>query len=244
MLKREARDNGEAGGLRLALIDPRTLVCNAVAYLLQTWAPPRECAGTFTVLPFSGITEFEAHYRKSANDFDVVAVNIGAALLSDDRILRETRTLRELLSSLPLVLMSDCLQPKLALELLRDGVKGYMPATLSPPVTIEALRLVWAGGTFIPPDLLRYTMGGSMYGMQPVDIDRLHPMQLTPRQHAVLGLLRQGKPNKIIAVELGIAENTVKVYVRQIMKKLGAINRTHACYLLQRAAEPELARCN
>jgi DNA-binding NarL/FixJ family response regulator len=59
---------------------------------------------------------------------------------------------------------------------------------------------------------------------------------LTTRQHEVLGLIRLGKPNKLIAAELNISESTVKVYVRQIMKKFGAINRTHACYLLSRSA--------
>jgi DNA-binding NarL/FixJ family response regulator len=210
-LRREASCNAKAIELRLALIDPRTLVRNAVAYLLQTWVPPGELAGAFIVVAFSGITEFEAHRRGSANDFDVVAVNIGADSLTDDRILGDIRALLEVLSNLPLVLMSDCLQPKLALELLREGIKGYMPATLTPRVTVEALRLVWAGGIFIPPDLLQYTSAESQDGAPPArDIDSVQPRQLTVRQYAVLRLLRQGKPNKIIAAELGITESTVK----------------------------------
>jgi DNA-binding NarL/FixJ family response regulator len=51
---------------------------------------------------------------------------------------------------------------------------------------------------------------------------------LTHRQHEVLELLRRGQPNKIIARELGLTEGTVKVHVRQIMRKLGAANRTQA----------------
>jgi DNA-binding NarL/FixJ family response regulator len=53
----------------------------------------------------------------------------------------------------------------------------------------------------------------------------------TPRQLEVLRLLRQGKPNKIIAYELDVEESTVKVHVRHIMRKLKATNRTHAVVL-------------
>lgn len=234
MVGPEATRKGEAGELHVALIDSRALVCSAVAYLLQTWRRMREVTGTFVVVPFADIAEFEARCPQPANDLDLVALNIGAASLSDDRIRSDVRWLREHISNLPLVLMSDFLQPKLALELLREGINGYIPATLSPPVTIEALRLVCAGETFIPSDLLQYATDEPQCGNPASERDCVLQGELTARQNSVLALLRQGKPNKIIAAELAISESTVKVYVRQIMKKLGAINRTHACYLLQR----------
>jgi DNA-binding NarL/FixJ family response regulator len=53
----------------------------------------------------------------------------------------------------------------------------------------------------------------------------------TGRQTAVLGALCKGKPNKIIAYELGMCESTVKVHVRNIMKKLRAKTRTEIAYL-------------
>jgi DNA-binding NarL/FixJ family response regulator len=226
--------NREAGELQVALIDSRPLVCSAVACLLQTWRRMRGVTGTFVVVQFADIAEFEAHCPELANDLDLVALNIGAASLSDDQIRSDVRRLSEHISNLPLVLMSDFLRPKLALDLIREGIKGYIPATLSAPVTIEALRLVCAGETFIPSDLLQYATDESQCGTPARDADCALQAELTARQRAVLALLRQGKPNKIIAAQLEISESTVKVYVRQIMKKLGAVNRTHACYLLQR----------
>ena len=44
--------------------------------------------------------------------------------------------------------------------------------------------------------------------------------------------LRRGKPNKIIAYELNMCESTVKVHIRNIMKRLKAKNRTEAAYIL------------
>ena len=51
-------------------------------------------------------------------------------------------------------------------------------------------------------------------------------LQLTPRQHEVLKGLGEGKANKVIARDLDMTESTVKVHVRQIMRKFGAKNRT------------------
>jgi len=48
----------------------------------------------------------------------------------------------------------------------------------------------------------------------------------TERQYAVLVCLCQGDPNKVIGRKLGMTETTVKVHVREIMRKLGVSNRT------------------
>ena len=50
--------------------------------------------------------------------------------------------------------------------------------------------------------------------------------EFTERQYAVLVCLCQGDPNKIIGRKLGMTETTVKVHVREIMRKLGVSNRT------------------
>jgi len=57
--------------------------------------------------------------------------------------------------------------------------------------------------------------------------------ELTPRELEVLNLITQGKLNKHIADELGIALSTVKNYVTSILRKLGAYNRAHAVILAQ-----------
>jgi DNA-binding NarL/FixJ family response regulator len=50
--------------------------------------------------------------------------------------------------------------------------------------------------------------------------------RVTVRERKVIQAIRQGKPNKVIAYELNMCESTVKVHVRNIMKKLNARNRT------------------
>ena len=53
----------------------------------------------------------------------------------------------------------------------------------------------------------------------------------TQRQAQILDCLRRGMANKLIAYELKMCESTVKVHIRNTMKKLKAANRTHVAYL-------------
>jgi DNA-binding NarL/FixJ family response regulator len=109
---------------------------------------------------------------------------------------------------------------------LRHGANGYISTSMSLDVAVEVLRLVRDGGTFVP--------AGSILSAQipelDVEIQQVAPFQvdtrLTARQAAVLDVLRQGKSNKFIANELNLCESTVKIHVRNIMKKLHAKNRT------------------
>jgi DNA-binding NarL/FixJ family response regulator len=59
--------------------------------------------------------------------------------------------------------------------------------------------------------------------------------RLTDRQRQVLGLIAQGHPNKIIADQLEISEQTVKIHVGQIFKELRVFNRTQAVLKAQKA---------
>jgi DNA-binding NarL/FixJ family response regulator len=58
---------------------------------------------------------------------------------------------------------------------------------------------------------------------------------------AVIRALQQGKPNKVIAYELNMCESTVKVHVRNLMKKMKAKNRTDLAIKTQAALQPQAA---
>ena len=57
---------------------------------------------------------------------------------------------------------------------------------------------------------------------------------MTDRQRAVLLCLCEGDPNKVIGRKLGMTETTVKVHVREIMRKLGVVNRTQVAIVVGR----------
>jgi DNA-binding NarL/FixJ family response regulator len=111
-------------------------------------------------------------------------------------------------------------------SLLVKGVSGYIPASLDLEVTIQALGLVLAGGTYAPTGYLtRLWQATSSHNSERASEG------LTTKQLAVVEAIRRGKPNKTIAYELNMCESTVKVHVRTIMKKLQARNRTHVAFI-------------
>jgi DNA-binding NarL/FixJ family response regulator len=58
---------------------------------------------------------------------------------------------------------------------------------------------------------------------------------LTARERKVVQAIQRGKPNKIIAYDLNMCESTVKVHVRNVMKKWKAKNRTDVAIRAQTA---------
>ncbi|SPJ25975.1 CsgBAC operon transcriptional regulatory protein [Palleronia abyssalis] len=67
---------------------------------------------------------------------------------------------------------------------------------------------------------------------------------LSDREREVLKALQRGLPNKLIADELRLSENTVKIHVRNVMRKLGVTNRTMAalCLTVEDPARPSALR--
>ncbi len=128
----------------------------------------------------------------------------------------------------PIVIISDAEDMNHVVAALESGVRGYIPTSVTLDVAVEAMRLVEAGGTFAPASTMiswkRTEESGLHQNGQLKDL-------FTARQVAVLAVLRQGKANKRIAHELNMREGTVKVHIRNIMKKLKAKNRTEVAIL-------------
>jgi DNA-binding NarL/FixJ family response regulator len=113
------------------------------------------------------------------------------------------------------------------------GALGYIPKTARREVMLGALRLVFSGSMYIPPEILGREELSSKYcaPTQPaIDLARVSPdeLGLTERQIEVLTLLRQGKSNKAIARMLNLAEPTVKNHVTAILKAFKVTSRTEA----------------
>jgi DNA-binding NarL/FixJ family response regulator len=126
--------------------------------------------------------------------------------------------------AVPIVILSDDRPTSDILELISKGARGFIPTSVGMEVAVQAIRLVQAGGIFVPETCVR-----SLH--QNGHAEAEHDSFFTRRQLQVVEAIRQGKPNKIIAYELSMCESTVKVHVRTIMKKLKARNRTQVAYL-------------
>jgi DNA-binding NarL/FixJ family response regulator len=135
------------------------------------------------------------------------------------------------LPGVPVVVLSGAEDSTLMRELLNLGVQGFIPKAYSPDVMLSAVRLVLSGGVYVPPMLLA---GGAASGNSTAHVEATAPLEerlrklLTERQIDVLRLLSQGKPNKVIARDLGISEGTVKIHLAAIFRALSVRNRVEA----------------
>ena len=127
------------------------------------------------------------------------------------------------------IVLSDNEESNHIVEALDQGARGYLPMNMSVDVAIEAIRLVRAGGTFVPASSL--IAAHRRVECSASKDDRSSDGMFSTRQNAVVEALRRGKSNKQIAYELTMCESTVKVHVRNIMKKLHAKNRTQVAFM-------------
>lgn len=139
---------------------------------------------------------------------------------------------------LPIIVLSGQEDPAVMRDVLDCGAQGYIPKAYSPAVMVSAVRLVMAGGVYVPPMLLAMSRLAADSEPPPeavagIDLSRgVGPGSLsellTERQVDVLRLLSQGQPNKLIGRSLGISEGTVKIHLAAIFRALDARNRTEA----------------
>jgi DNA-binding NarL/FixJ family response regulator len=161
----------------------------------------------------------------------LVVLSIGAARLSDADTLQVIGSLVDRLDRIPMVIVGDREDIDEIIDVVRRGVRGYIPASLDPSEATEAIRFVLGGGTFFPASLLVRSLAHRQDTPERDAADRDALASLTPREMEVLIRLRHGKPNKVIAHELGVSESTVKAFVQRILSKLRAVNRTEVAYL-------------
>lgn len=162
----------------------------------------------------------------------LILFSIGGVTIRDPAVQAATRRLRELFPSIPCAIISDRREPDEAIEAANMGEQAFFSTSMQPEVACQAFTFLLGGGTYFPREALLDAMGSRSYrehGAAP----RVEGSAdgLTRRQVEVLERLRRGISNKHIARELSMQESTVKVHVRQIMRKLGAANRTQAALL-------------
>jgi len=130
---------------------------------------------------------------------------------------------------LPVVVISGSDETEDALLALGAGAMGYVPERSDLDTLVQALHLVLAGGTYVPPLKPRGAEpdAATPAAASPIPADWAE-LPLTPRQKHVLHLLTQGMSNKLIARELGVSVETVKDHVAAVLKALGVASRTQA----------------
>ena len=124
-----------------------------------------------------------------------------------------------------------CLAPEFDLETMSDcfaaGASGYLLEEISREALRESLRLVDAGEKVFPSELASQIQS---LATKTDSSDNLLPAEstLSGREVEILRGLANGQSNKAIAKNLEIAEATVKVHVKRVLRKAHVMNRTQA----------------
>lgn len=157
-------------------------------------------------------------------DFDLILLDLRIPGMEDSSGIKQ---LRDRAPDVPVVVVSALEDRRVVSEAFQHGAIGYIPKTSNSEVMINALKLVLAGGKYLPPIMAGAYDTGLGTGAADAAKTSDQP-RLTRRQRDVLALIGHGKSNKEIADTLGLAEGTVKIHVTAILKALKASNRTQA----------------
>lgn len=159
--------------------------------------------------------------------------------MTDGWVQDELRLVRLRFPDARVIMLSDRDDAEEIAKALSLGVCGYIPTSMGCEVAFAALGLIYAGGTYIPANASRSATADINSVAETARSELSDGLGLTDRELAVVHLLREGKPNKLIATALKIEASTVKVHVRNLLKKLHAVNRTQAAAVANRLLGPQ-----
>ena len=205
------------GNAAIVLIEPRGLIRECLIRCLQS-------ATGYPMVGYASVGAWLQH----APSREACLVILSSTTQNPTGVNEQFDELTQAGIALPVVVLSDSQEPDHVFDLMERGATGLVSSDITLDVAVQALRLVIAGGVYIPANCVLAAWRHSDPGTRK---PCAKTGMFTARQAAVVEALRKGKANKVIAYELDMRESTVKVHVRNIMKKLNARNRTEVAYL-------------
>jgi DNA-binding NarL/FixJ family response regulator len=204
--------------VKVLLVDDHAMFRQGLRYILSdlhdsiTFSEAKNCA---TAL------EYPTSYSP-----DLILLDLN---LPDSKHLEALSRIKDRFEEACLVIVSGYDDPALIRQSIEEGAGGFVPKASTSEILVAALRLVLAGGTYLPENTL-YSLGTPNF--LPDQSSTVHA--LSKRQIQVLRGAIQGKSNKIIAREIQIAEGTVKSHLSAAYRIIGVSNRTEAVYMAAR----------
>src|SRR3954447_14751816 len=213
--------------MKILVVDDHELIREALRGVLK------ELKRDVTVLEAADSRQAMQHLTEQA-DIGLILLDLSLPDRDGFSVLRELYERRPAISVVVLSARQDRDSVVKALDL---GALGFIPKSGQREVMLSALQLVFAGGIYIPPEILAREdpslpkpkltrVAADTAPVTPTDLG------LTGRQLDVLALMMQGKSNKAICRVLDLAEPTVKNHVTAILKALKVSNRTEAVILV------------
>jgi len=155
---------------------------------------------------------------------------------SSEKLIEIVRLLKERQPEARIALVANHFEIGFIRRGLAAGVDAFCSAGSDREVLIKSLELVMMGEKFVPGTLARSILSETASNIEPDQdepIAELLPVdpkmhKLSKREVEILTCLMRGESNKVIAKKLDVAEATIKVHVKAILRKIGLANRTQA----------------
>ncbi len=209
--------------MKILVVDDHVLIREALRGVL------RELKGEATVIIEAPDSRQAMRQIEQNRDVELVLLDLGLPDRDGFEMLGELGVRYPTISVVVLSAYHDRDRVMKALDL---GALGFIPKSAQREVMLSAFNLIFAGGIYVPPEILgRHEPAAGPGQAAPAPPNRrvMGPdLGLTERQIEVLALMMQGKSNKAICRVLDLAEPTVKIHVSAILKALKVANRTEA----------------
>lgn len=215
---------------RVLLIDHDQLFAAALSSLLGELRD-------YQVLPPLKTPEEGTTALRDGLKVDVVLVDPWG--IEGARIGTELRRLRTAAPQARIVLLTSDMSDSTLKAALFSGLDGHLSKATGVEVLKDALLLVRDGAVVFPQQAASLVLQAqSMVGPSPADLVAT-TADLSRREIQILACLLAGQSNKSIARKLDITESTVKMHFKNVMRKIGAQNRTQAAvWAIQRGIGP------
>jgi DNA-binding NarL/FixJ family response regulator len=207
--------------MKILLVDDHVLIREALRGVL------RELKGDVVIIEAAdshqAMRQIEQH-----RDLKLILLDLALPDRNGFEMLHELGVSYPTISVVVLSAYHDRERVKKALDL---GALGFIPKSAQRDVMLSAFNLIFAGGIYVPPEILGHQPVARPGPGAPATANRKvmgRELGLTERQLEVLALMMEGKSNKAICRKLHLAEATVKVHVSAILKAFKVTNRTEA----------------
>ncbi len=201
--------------IRVLLADDHALVRQGIRRFLDE-------AGDIEVVVEVGDGQ-EAVRLAESHRPDVVIMDIRLPGMSG---VEATREIKRRLPQIRVLVLTAYDDDPYIFALLQAGADGYLLKTASAEELIQAVRMVWRGGTALSPEVAGKVVRQVTTRKPEGALDQVEP--LTERELEVLRLAARGLTNRAIGYTLGISHRTVQGYLASIYDKLDVSNRTEA----------------
>ncbi|MBC7736568.1 MAG: response regulator transcription factor [Candidatus Saccharibacteria bacterium] len=203
------------------VIDDHPLYCDALAATLESLFNTRRIRTAMSL----GDALQQLRTRFSP---DLVVLDLN---LPDVAGLSGFLKIKEKVAEVPLVVISATTSCEVIQSVMAAGASGFIPKDAGRETFKEGISAVWEGKTYVPS---RYGGGTKTVTADPsVEAISRKIAHLSHQQSRILALICKGKPNKVIAYEMQLAEATVKAHITALLRRLEVRNRTQAAMMIR-----------